>query len=124
MASKKRFDYAGHVEELGRKKAGRARIVRFIPNTDFRCGHVGLSKFARELRVDLRGLEAGEFVVFANAAQTGLKVFTAGNTYAYLKHPENRKIDLSIVKYIPYFFGGKKSLNLDLLYEHKLTKAA
>lgn len=82
------------------------RVVRFFPNADLRCGHEGLAKIAMDNGVNARELSPGEFLVFANGMQNKLKIYAPGNLIAYLKSPDNRRIDLDIIRYLPRFFNG------------------
>lgn len=82
------------------------KVIRYFPNADLRCGHDGLRALAREHKVDPWALNPGEFLVFANKSQTKLKIYGPGNLIAYLKAPDNRRLDLHVVRLIPKFFKG------------------
>ena len=82
------------------------RVVRYFPDTDLRCNHLGLSDIAKKHNIDVRNLKPGEFCVFVNKRETALKIFAPQNTLVYLKSPGNYPLDLRVVKYIPRFFNG------------------
>lgn len=91
------------------------RIIRYFPDTDLRSGHDGLAKIAREKKIDVRSLGAGEYLVFTNSAKNKVKVFTGGNVIAYLK--SKTKIDMRTIALIPKYFNGG-----EIRYDQALEK--
>lgn len=88
------------------KKTKRLRVIRFFRDADLRCGHDGLREMAKKEGIDPWTLEPGEFLVFANNRQNKLKIYAPGNVLCYVKSPDDRRIDLNIVRLIPRFFNG------------------
>lgn len=84
------------------------KIIRYFPETDLRCNHLGLSLLAKEKKINVKDLAPGEFLVFTNKALNKLKIYAPGNCIAYVKSPDNRRIDLNVVRLIPRFFNGTK----------------
>lgn len=82
------------------------KIIRFFPDADLRAGHEGLKAHARDHKVDAENLKAGEFLVFCNRRQTGVKIYAPGNVVAYLKSPGDYRLDLRTIILIPRFFNG------------------
>lgn len=89
-------------------KTKTTKVIRFFPETDLRSMHLGLRKVAMKHGIDVWALNPGEFVVFANTKQTGLKIFAPGNVIAYVKSPDDKKIDLRVIALIPRYFNGSK----------------
>lgn len=105
MANKPDFDYTESAEFIARKTKT-LRIVRFFRDSDLRCGHEGLRKLAKENGIDPWDLAPGEFLAFTNSRQNKLKIFAPGNIICYVKSPDDRRIDLDIIRLIPRFFNG------------------
>lgn len=82
------------------------RIIRYFPESDLRCGHLGLSVVARKHKIDTSELSPGEFLVFSNKTKNKMKIYAPGNVIAYLKSPDNRRLDLRVITLIPRFFNG------------------
>lgn len=111
------FDYYGAAETIS-KRTRSNRIVRFFPNADLRCGHDGLRQWAKEKGdIEVWNLQPGEFVVFANTKGDRLKIYAPGNVIAYVKSPDERKIDLNVIRLIPRFFNGTEFKLDDALRE-------
>ncbi len=87
-------------------------IIKYFPNVDMRLGHIGLASFCKKNGVEIQNLRAGEFIVFTNSAFNRIKIFAAGNTIAYQKSWNNRKIPVRLIGLLPKFFNGA-SLNFD-----------
>jgi hypothetical protein len=100
-----KFNYRSTAEFIA-KKTKSLRVVRFFPNSDLRCAHDGLRKVALENEIDPWKLDPGEFLVFANSRQNMLKIFAPGNLIVHVKSPDERRIDLDIIRLIPRFFNG------------------
>lgn len=88
------------------KETRALRILRFFPNADLRAGHDGLAHVAKEKGIHVHRLLPGEFLVFANKKQNKLKIYGPGNLLAYLKAPDERRLDLRVIQFIPRFFKG------------------
>jgi hypothetical protein len=88
--------------------AGRSTnsLIRYIARVYLGYGHDGLRKVAKDHGIDIDRLDQGEFVAFANNAQTAVKVFAPGNIVAYLKMPGERKLTPEIIASIPTMFNG------------------
>jgi len=82
------------------------RVIRIFQNADLRGQHDGLSLAALEHKIDCKKLKPGEFVVFINRKQDRAKVYATNNVVAFMKHPENRRLDLQTIRYIPRVFNG------------------
>lgn len=112
--------------ELIAKKTKNTKVIRFFPESDLRCSHDGLYKIAKKNGIEVSNLNPGEFLVFANAAQSMLKIYAPGNIIAFIKHPLKHKIDFNVVRYIPRFFNGTEfnyDATLKKIFENKLEKA-
>lgn len=99
------MNYIENAQQIA-KKTNSTKIIRFLQNTDLRCMHEGLAKVAKDEGVDVTDLNPGEFVVFANSRMTGIKVYAPGNVIAYLKSPDNHRIEIRAIQYLPRFFNG------------------
>lgn len=99
--------YVELYEHKLKKKAAEPKIVRYFPEVFMGNGHNGLSKIAIEHDIDISRLDAGEYVVFMNKAQTALKMFTMGRVIAHLKMPKGTRIDPRVIALLPRFFSGK-----------------
>ncbi len=82
------------------------RIIRFFPESDMRCGHVGLAKHAKKRSINVKELRVGEYVVFLNARKNNMKIYTTNNIIVHLRTQNNSRIDLRVVRMIPEFFKG------------------
>lgn len=82
------------------------RIIRFFPNSDLRNGHLGLAAQAKKQQIDVTSLKTGEFVMFANASMTGVKIFCPNHTICYVRSPDGRRIEMKAIRYLPLFFSG------------------
>ena len=106
--------------ESFRKEASQVkslRIVRFFRASDLRCGHEGLATYANSLGYGVNTLRPGEFLVFLNRAENRMKIMTTSGLLLYIKQPDERRFDLSIIKYLPRFFNGR-TIN----YQNALTQ--
>lgn len=121
-----KFDFRRSAQYIAAKTKS-LRVVRFFPKADLRCSHDGLRKIAIEAGIDPWNLEPGEFLVFSNESQNKLKIYAPGNVIAYVKSPDNRRIDLDVIRLIPRFFNGTEfkydSAMLEVL-DKKLKKAS
>lgn len=97
------------------------RIIRYFPDVHLGKGHRGLTALAALKKIKIEDLGPGEFVIFVNRSQTGLKLFAPGNCIAYLKMPGSQKIDTRIISMIPRFFNGSK-INYDGALKEKIEK--
>ncbi len=92
------------VETVTTGKSG--KIIRYFPGADLRCQHAGLAKMAKARGINVHKLKPGEYVIFTNNAKDKLKMFTTGNTVAYLKMPDGQRLNLNVIAKIPKFFTG------------------
>lgn len=99
------------------------KIIRVFPETPMYFSHVGLSAIALKYKINLQVLEPGEFCVFINKALNAVKIFTHGNTIAYMRSPDNRRLEMKTIQMIPTFFRGGK-FHYDQALETVLKKAA
>ena len=83
-------------------------LVRVIFHADLRCGHDGLTKLAKSLKVNVTDLKVGEFVAFINNSKSAIKLYAAGQTIAYYRNPGKRQLNLKVLSVIPRFFNGKE----------------
>lgn len=93
-----------------------ARVIQVFLNVDLRSGHAGLSQIAQKKKLKLKVLEDGQFVIFINRRQTGMKCYLSGNTVTYTKRD---RISLETIRFLPECFGG----DADLAYDAALEKA-
>lgn len=119
-------NYQERIEEIARKTKS-TRVIRFFQNADLRCSHLGLRTIALEHGIDPYELSPGEFIVFANKKINKLKIYAPGNVIAYVKPPNDQRIDLNVIRLIPRFFNGSE-FNYDSAlrkhFELKFKKAA
>lgn len=113
--------YKRQVAEVMAKGKACQRVVRFFPETDLRNGHEGLGQIAKKQNVKVSTLGKGEYVLFTNKRLTGCKLFAPGNIVAYLKMPDNTRIDPRTIALIPRFFDGSK-INYDAALTEVLKK--
>lgn len=92
--------------EAAAEKMRDLKILRFFSNSDLRCMQDGLTVQAKDAGFDVKNLKPGEFLVFCNSARTALKILTVANIVVSVRHPENRKLDLNIIRLIPKYFNG------------------
>lgn len=86
------------------------RIKAVVDNTSMSLSHDGLFLVAKKLKIDMRSLENQELIVFLNRAKTRMKVVgQSGNLIGYIRMPDNRRIPLEAIQYLPQTFsaGGK-----------------
>lgn len=99
------------------------RLLRVFFDTDLRCGHLGLTKIARDNKVYFEKLSPGEFTLFINRSQTSFKLFASTNVLAYYKG--TRRIDMDVIKHVPTVFNGSE-INYDAalkkMLENKLLR--
>lgn len=98
------------------------KIIRFFPDTDLRCGHDGLSEIAKEHKINVQSLGAGEFVVFTNRKKTAVKLYAANYTVVHQRMVGGAKIDMRVISLIPKYFNGTK-INIDGAVKEIITKA-
>jgi hypothetical protein len=84
------------------------RIVRYFSDIHMGNSHQGLREIAKKHGVDVNELPWGEFVIFVNARQTMLKMYSQGGMIAHLRMPDGVKIDPRTIRLLPKFFNGKE----------------
>jgi hypothetical protein len=87
-------------------KAENNRVLQVFLNADLRCSHDGLREIAKKGGLDVKDLQAGQYIVFLNAAKDRLKLYAAGNVVAYMKQPDRGKIDPRMIAELPRAFNG------------------
>jgi hypothetical protein len=103
--------------------ANRGNIVQMFFNVNLVKSHRGLNLIAHEYDIDLGALEPGQFVCFLNRAKNRIKLYTAGNIYAYLALPErNQQVTMEIIGQIPRMFLSKAELNYLPIFEEALER--
>ena len=102
-------------------QAKSTRIIRFFPQADLRCQHLGLAKVAASVGINVHKLAPGEFVIFLNNARDKLKMYASGNVLAYLKMPQGTRVDLNVIQHIPRFFSGGK-INYDAALKKQIKR--
>lgn len=85
-----------------------SRIVRVFPDTHMGFAHKSLQKLAKDYKVDLTKLSAGEFVVFLSKDLRACKIYCQGNTFAYFRSPNGQRIEMKTIQSIPHYFRGGK----------------
>lgn len=103
-----------------------SKVVRCFFDTHMGLAHDGLREVARKYGgLDLDQLSHGEFVVFINTSKDRLKIFAAGNTFAYWRAHKGSKLELSTIRQIPRIFTGQQIGEYDKALEaalvHKLA---
>jgi hypothetical protein len=106
-------------------------IVRFIPKTDMRNQHDGLAAVAKSHGIDLKKLEPGEHVVFANNAMNKLKLYSGfkrtdgeGDSIGVLSYvrADKGRLDLGLIEQIPQCFDARSGINWDKAAKLSLEK--
>lgn len=97
------------------------RIIRYFPDTNLKCGHVGLAMIAGEHDINVDTLNEGEFIIFVNVAQTALKLYTSGNLVSHLKMPDGARLNLEVIRLIPKHFNGT-SIKYDAALKESLER--
>lgn len=102
-----------------------SQIVRVFPETNLINGHLGLSKIAKDAKVDVNTLKDGEFLIFINKRQSAFKLYAAKQILVYYRHPKQHRMELQAIQYIPQIFQAKKRISYDealtVLLKKKLT---
>jgi hypothetical protein len=91
---------------LSESAPANGRIIRYFPNVHMCYSHDGLREIAKKQKIILNQLDAGEFCVFMNRAQSACKIFGPGNTFCYFRMPDNSRINPKIIPLIPSFLTG------------------
>ena len=80
-------------------------MIMHFPDTDMRCGHVGLRELALEHKKDPAKLKGGEFLLFTNKANTVFKLFASNEVIVHFKSATG-KIDPATFRLFPKYFNG------------------
>lgn len=102
--------------------SGAGRIVQVVMNTNLRAGHEGLAKLAKDLGVDVKRLQAGQYLIFINSRQDKLKVYTANNIVAYWRGDAGQRVSLDALRYVPQAFQAKGQLDYDTALRQSLSE--
>lgn len=79
------------------------RIVQVFFGADMRCSHKGLGGLAKQHKIEVDALTAGQYVVFINKAKTYVKIYAASGVLAAWKSSRGR-IDMRVISQIPKSF--------------------
>lgn len=90
-----------------------SQILRVFSGADLRCGHDGLTILAKKQGYNPKELSPGEFLVFLNTRRSSFKLFAANEVIAYYRSPDNKRMELGALQYIPRVFQSKGSLKFD-----------
>lgn len=91
------------------EKTTRVSCIRFFPNADLRCGHLGLGEFAlKKGKIDTSLLKPGEFLIFANRIQSKFKIIGPNNILIYLKSNGTERIPIRAIQLLPKLFSGEE----------------
>lgn len=100
-----------------------AKVVRAFLGTDLRCTHLGLAEIAKKNKIDVGKLEPGEYLLFINNEKTKLKLFAANHVVAYLRLPDNQKLDMRTISLIPQAFKASGRIDYDGALKEVLVEA-
>ena len=95
------------------------RVVRVFFDVSMSNGHLGLSKIARDHKIQIEKLPQHEFVVFVNRPKTSIKMYAPGNVIAHYRG--SRRIDMRTIQHLPNVFAGG-NLNYDKAIAKVLEK--
>lgn len=102
------------------------QVLRVFMNADMRNGHDGLTTLAEKSGIkSFEGqldLAQGQFLVFINAARNKIKVFAPNNVVGYLRMPQGKILDLSVVSEIPKAFNGDPKIGYDEALKARVMK--
>lgn len=90
-----------------------AKIIQLFTNVHMGLGHDGLGAIAKQHKKDPAKLGAGEVLMFLNRQHDKLKVLGPFGVLAYLRMPNNNRITLEAIQFIPTCLGGDGSIDYD-----------
>ena len=102
-----------------------ARVVHWLPETDLRNSHDGLTDLAKKkLGVRVDELKIGECIMFINSSWTAFKILMpvakdrgGGAIVLHYKHPAGHKLNPKAVLNVPRFMRGT-----EINYTHALQE--
>lgn len=100
-----------------------SRVVQVFLGTDLRCTHLGLALIAKQHKINVEKLEPGEYVLFLNNDKNKLKLYAANHIVAYLRLPDNQKLDMKTIQLIPRAFQGSGRIDYDKALKQVLEEA-
>jgi len=98
-----------------------SQIVEVFPNSDLRSGHPGLTRLALKHKRNPEALGTAKWLFFLNRKQTAFKLLGAGGVLVHWRAPENRRVDVAAIRYIPECFDGK-SFDFNIAVKHSLRE--
>lgn len=109
--------------EMTAPRADRGALVQLFFNINMGKSHGGLKLVAKEYDLDLETLIPGQYVGFLNRKRTKLKLFTAGNIFAYLALPEDQQVTMEIIAQIPQVFQSRVPIHGAPVFVQALEEA-
>jgi len=91
--------------------ATKGQIVQMFFNVNAAKAHKGLHLLAAEYDINLDNLEPGQYVCFLNRKRNKVKMFSAGNLFAYLSLPDSATVTMETIAQIPQMFLSRAELN-------------
>lgn len=88
------------------------KLIRVFLNSDFRCQHDGLALIAKRQKIKVDELKKGEHIVFVNALQNKLKIYSFNGVLSYFRLKTGH-IDLRIIKDLTETFNDDIALSYD-----------
>ena len=109
--------------ELIAPRADRGALVQLFFNVNMGKSHGGLKLVAKEHGLDLDVLIPGQYVGFLNRKRTKIKLFSAGNIFAYLALPEDQQVTMEIISQIPQVFQSRVPIIAAPVFTQALEEA-
>lgn len=99
-----------------------SRIVAAVSNVSMSLGHDGLVSICKQLKINPDTMKDGDLVLFVNRARNRLKLLgPQGIVLGYLKMPNEQRLPLEAVQYIPRTFTANGRVNLGAAVEAYLV---
>lgn len=104
-------------------RVGVSALVQMFFNVNMAKMHNGMRLVAAEYDIDLDKLVPNQYVGFMNRKRTKIKLFTAGNCFAYFSLPKGTsgEIGIETIAQIPSLFGGTTKMDHDGVIEKALN---
>lgn len=96
--------------DMTEPRPNQGQLVQLFFNVNLGKSHRGLRMIAEEYGIDLSTLVPGQYVGFVNRAKARIKLFAAGNIYAYLVLPDDSKLTMEVIGQIPKVFQSKADI--------------